>query len=381
MAKLDTSISDAAANRLLKEGNDRATLFCERITGLYLLKTKTGGSWRYRYTDPTGKRRTATIGRYPALKPQQAATTALTWRNDDADVLAIKASDRAQAIIEQQQAANRTLIAYIGGAYSHYQSRRKTGDATLSLLKSSFAKLLDRDIATLTRADILQWQSEREALGRAHSSLVRAYGALRTLLRQAIADGVIETNPLEHVALDKPLNDDRATELRKRREATRRLLTADELAAFHTGLDVFAEETRQGRRNSRKHGKPHLKDLDGVTLPHWFIPFAKLALYTGLRPGDLYSLTWGDELNANFGRLIKTPEKTKHHGIDKAARVEMDLPPAALKIVKDWWSECGKPEGGFVFISPITGTRLNRSAHEKPWRRVKRLAGLPGDLT
>lgn len=381
MAKLDTSITDKTADSFLKSADDRATLWCEKISGLHLLKTKTGGSWRYRYSDPTGKRRTATVGRYPSMKPQQAAERASAWRNDDADVLAEKEQAKAQAIADKQLAAHRTLRAYLDGPYTRYQDRRTGGNATLAILRSNFESLLDRDLSTLTRADIQAWQSEREKKGRAHATLKRAYGGLRTMLRQAIVDGMLKDNPLEHVALEKPVDNERSAELRKKREATRRLLTKGELAVFHSGLDVFADEIRQGRRNSRKHGKPNLADLDNVAYPSWFIPFAKLSLYTGLRPGDLFSLTWSNELNPTFGRLTKTPEKTKHHGEDKAARVEMDLPPDALVVVRAWHEQNGKPDSGLVFPSAITGGRMNKNAHDKPWRRVKRLAGLPADLT
>jgi integrase len=381
MAKLDTSISDTAASKFLKDSIDRATLWCDKITGFHLLKTKTGGSWRYRYADALGKRRTATVGRYPAMKPQQAAEKAMAWRNDDSDVLAEKAEKKAQAVTEQHRAANRSLETYLDGPYTRYQDRRRAGGATLAVLKSNFADLLDRDIASLTRADIQTWQAKREKEGRAHSTLKRAYGALRTMLRQAIVDGIITDNPIEHVSLERPLDDERSIELREKREATRRLLTKDELAALYSGLDTFAEEIRQGRRNSRKHGKPHLADLDSVAFPHWFIPFAKLSLYTGLRPGDLFSLTWNNELNPTFGRLTKTPEKTKHHGVDKAARVEMDLPPDAQAIVKAWWEQNGKPDSGLVFPSPVTGRRMDKNAHDKPWSSVKKLGVLPADLT
>ena len=381
MAKLDTSITDNAADKFLKAADDRATLWCDKISGLHLLKTKTGGSWRYRYSDPTGKRKTATVGRYPAMKPQQAAERASGWRNDDVDVLAEKDKAKAQAIADQQRAEYRTLKAYLDGPYTRYQSRRRAGDGTLAVLRSNFKDLLDRDMSSLTRADIEAWQSAKEKKGRAHATLKRAYGALRTMLRQAIVDGTLDENPLQYVSLEKPLDNERSAELRKKREETRRLLTKEELAAFHSGLDAFAEEIRQGRRNSRKHGKPHLSDLDNVAFPHWFIPFAKLSLYTGLRPGDLFSLTWNNELNPTFGRLTKTPEKTKHHGDDKAARVEMDLPPPAMEVVKAWWLQNGKPESGLVFPSPVTGKRMDKNAHDKPWRRVKKVSGLPADLT
>lgn len=379
MAKLDTSITEKAATSFLKSADDRATLWCDKITGLHLLKTKTGGSWRYRYQDPTGKRRVATVGRFPAMKPQQAAEKASAWRNADADVLADKENRKRQAVAEQARAENRTMRTYLDGPYTRYQERRDAGEGTLAIIRSNFADLLDRDMTTLCRADIEGWQRKREKEGRSHSTLKRAYGALRTMLRRAIVDEVLDENPLQNVALEKPLDNHKAEELRTKREATRRLLTADELKHFRAGLDAYAEEIRQGRRNSRKHGKPHLPDLDNVAFPHWFIPFARLSLYTGLRPGDLYTLTWHNELNPAFGRLTKTPNKTKHH--PDPARINMDLPPVAQELVKAWWIQNGKPESGLVFPSPVTGRKMDKNAHDKPWSHVKRLGGLPADLT
>src|SRR5690554_4738840 len=232
MAKLDTSISDKAAHSFLKTEKDRATLWCEKVTGLHLLKTKTGGSWRYRYQDPTGKRKTATIGRYPAMKPQQAAERAIAWRNDDVDVLAEQANRKRSAIAEQARAENRIMRTYLEGPYTRYQERRAAGSGTLAIIRSNFEDLLDRDMTSLCRGDIEGWQRKREKEGRAHSTIKRAYGALRTMLRRAIVDEVLDENPLQNVALEKPLDNDKAEELRTKRAATRRLLTADELKQF-----------------------------------------------------------------------------------------------------------------------------------------------------
>ena len=378
MAAKDSSITDDAARKFIKDAPERGTLWCDKQTGLHLLKTKTGGSWRYRYTDATGKRRTATVGRYPAMKPQQAAETVMAWRSDDADPLKEKADKREAALTAEQQAEARNFRSYLEGPFTRYQARRSAGEETLAIIRNNFADWMDRDMATLARADVVAWQSRREGEGRAHATLKRAYGAVKTMLNQAVRDGVLEEHPLRHVPLEKPVETERSRELEARREATRRLLSDEELAGFHSGLDAFSDEIRAQRRSSRAHGKPELPDLDAVAYPHWFIPFANLSLFTGLRPGDLYTLTW-TELNANFGRLVKTPQKTRHH--PNPIRVEMDLPPQALEVVRAWWEQQGKPTDGLVFPSPITGRRMDKKAHDKPWRRVKRLGGLPDDLT
>ena len=377
---LDSSITDNAARRFLADAGDRETLWCDRITGLHLLKTKTGGSWRYRYQDATGKRRTATIGRYPAMKPQQAAEKAREWRNEGVDVLADKERARRDAEHAAIEARDRILGTYLDGSYTRHQERKKGGPETLAIIRHNFADYLERDMATLTRADIRQWQHKRESEGRAHSTLQRAFGALKTLLNHATRQDppVLKENPLERVSLERPSDRERADTLSAERAAARRMLTDDEIQALHAGLSGFADELAAQRRRSRKHGKPYLPDLDGLTYPHWSIPFTYCALYTGMRPGDLYSLTWL-ELNPNFARLVKIPEKTRHH--PDPARITMDLPDDLMAIVKGWWIQQGKPETGLVFPSPITGGQLDKKAHLKAWKRIKRLGGLPDDLT
>jgi integrase len=375
---LDTSITDTTARNFLKEAGERETLFCKKVTGLHLVKLKTGGSWRYRYLDASGKRRVATLGRFTELKPQQAAELALEKRGTD--MLAEKEQNRRKAIEDAAQAEHRTIRNYLDGPYQRYQSRKKTGDETLSMIRFNFADLLDRDMAGLTASDIRAWQYKREGEGRAHVTLKRAYGALKTMLRHASRQDppIIENNPLERVSLERPTDDERAEQLSVQRSATRRLLSDDEIHGLLEGLDAYGEELRAQRRNSRAHGKPYLPDLDAVSHPHWFIPFTYCALYTGLRTGDLYALTW-DELNINFGRLVKVPEKTRHH--PNPAKITMDLPDELLLIMRGWWGQQGKPTTGLVFPSGVSGGRMDKKAHGRSWKRVKRLGGIPDDLT
>ncbi|WP_421621663.1 tyrosine-type recombinase/integrase [Alkalilimnicola ehrlichii] len=374
---LDTSITDAATRRFLKNEPERATLWCERITGFHILKVKTGGSWRYRYQTADGKRRVATIGRYPAMKPQQAAEKALAWRNENVDALAVKAKRTRNALTEAQKAEQRTLRAYLEGPYARYQERKRSGAETLRLIRHNFTDWLDRDMATLDSADVKAWQAKREAEGRAYSTLQRAYGALKTMLNRAAKhDDLLDANPLRDVHLEAPRFDEVDKQV-KAEQTARRLLSDEEVTGLHEGLRAFADELRRQRRNSRAHGKPDLPDLDAVDYPHWFIPFCHAALYTGLRPGDLYALTWA-ELNPTFGRLNVIPQKTRHHR--NPARVTMDLVPELLEVVRAWWAQQGKPDTGLVFPSPVTGLRMDKKAHLKAWRRVKRLGGLPDDL-
>jgi integrase len=156
------------------------------------------------------------------------------------------------------------------------------------------------------------------------------------------------------------------------------LLTDSEVAGFQKGLQAYAEEIREQRRSSRAHGKSHLPDLDNVAYPHWFIPFATAAYFTGMRPGDLYSLDW-QELNLTFKRLHKLPEKTRHH--PDPAVVMMDLPDQLINQLQPWWEQQGKPDAGLVFPSPRTGGKMDKKAHLTHWEQVVKLGDLPAELT
>jgi len=376
---LTSSITDAKARKFVSEAAERETLWCDRVTGFHLIRLKKGGSWRYRYQDDTGKRRVATVGKFPALKPEIAAQRALEWRTDDVDVLADKAKRKDDAEREAALAASRTIKAYLEGAYAKHQARKKAGDATLSIIRRNFADWLDRDMATITRSDVRAWQERREADGLAYTTMQRAYGALATMFRHAQEQDppMLETNPLDRVYLESKSHDEQERDHEKESIARRRVLSDAEIQGLHRGLAEFSEQARQKRRNTRAHGKAHLPDLDTVEYPHWFVPFCYVSLYLGLRPGDVYSLTW-IELNINFGRVNKIPEKTRHHR--DPARIIMDMPDDLRTIMDAWWRQQGKPSQGLVFPSPVTGGRLDRQAHSRAWASVRELGGLSDDL-
>lgn len=352
-------------------------LYCKQIPGFHLIKLKSGSSWRYRYQDATGRRRVATIGSYPVTNVLQAADIAQKWYRHGQDVLADKQRHRKEAIKQAEQATARTLGQYLNGAYKDVQAKKRSGDQTLAMIKFNFGNLLDRDMASLSESDIKAWQAKREADGAAHLTIARAYSALVTLVRHAYKGKLLETYPLEGIKLGAESYKESDKREADHKRSERRSLTNDEIGRLHNGLDGFALELREQRRNSRAHGKPYLPDLDTVAYPHWFIPFCYVALHTGLRTGDIFGLTW-QELNINFGILTKTPEKTRHK--KNPAQISMPLNADLLASMKAWHKQRGAPQSGLVFPSPISGERLDKNAHDRAWDRVKKIGKLPDNL-
>lgn len=385
-AKL-TSITDNKAAKFDRTASERDTIWCDQLTGLHLIKLKKGCTWRYRYRDATGKRRTATIAKLAEKKPHDAARIVLDWLDEEADPLAERKEARQQALTAAEEAERRTMIHYLEGSYR--DRMKKWGEAnarnTEQRLKNHFGLFLERDLATLTRNDVWQWQERTAGKGRAHSTIQRTYGALKTMLNKAVEDGILDANPLDGVSLKEPEEADTKRERRteEERKNERRMLTDDELSRVASGLDAFGAEIREERRNSRAHGKSYLPDLDAVNHPHWFIPMAYLAMGTGLRPGDLRTVRWG-ELSLRFGEpcLEKETEKSqaaRRRG-KRPAVVNIPLSEQLTRIMREWWEDQGKPDSGLVFPSPRTGRELDRQATRKPWKRVKELGGLPAGL-
>lgn len=383
-----TSITEAAAWEFNEKASSGDTLFCKRIPGFHMLKQVNGSAWRYRYTNAAGQRKKITIGRrkYPAVLPSEAATTAFEWYKQGTDPLTEKKAQRATAVEGLRAAERRILQDYLTGAYSRsvmdvWAPKNKT--ANLRRFETLLADFMPRDMATLTKHDINEWQGRLEQRGLAHNSIRRAWASLRALLNQAVVDDVIEANPLQGHKLRPPPYGQQYDVTEDPKLKHRRLLTPKEMRGILNGLDAFAEEIRKQRRSSRKNGKPYLPDLDNVEHAHWFIPFCRLALATGWRPGDLYTLRW-EHVDLRFsGSLRKVAEKSR----DIAARrgkaatlLETPLPNSAKQMMKQWHQQQGRPATGLVFPSPRTGGQLTNTAHHAPWKRTKALGKVPAAL-
>jgi len=377
-----SSITESSANRFLKSANDRDVLSCKKITGLSLIKLNSGGSWRWRYKSATGKRRVVTIDSFSMMKPEQAANQVQRWKADNIDPLEQKGLRREQALSEEEAATKRKLGFYLDNHYKAHMKRswkQKNATANYNRIAKQFESLIDRDMSGITDDDIKEWRKDRESKGAKHATIKRDYGSLTTMINDAVRNKVITENPLKNYKLAAPsLSDQESSGGDK---AKRRMLTRDEVSGILNGLDRFSDEIRQQRRSSRTHGKPELPDLDKFHYPHWFVPFCHLALHTGMRVGDLYTLTW-QELNIQFGRLIKETQKSQHakrHGKQPVV-IDLTLNKMTQEIMGHWHEDMGKPIEGLVFPSPRNGNVMTGQAHRNPWNQVKALGEIDSGL-
>ena len=369
-----TSITMPKVKKFLNTASVDDTITCDKITGFEVVKTAKGASYRLRYTAPNGKRRRKVIGKVSEVKPSQAAQTALDWKGEDDPLEQDK--QRKQAYVKEQElSSQRTLGNYLNGLYSKYQERKRSGRETLNMIRNNFADISDKDMALISVSDIKQWQLQREQDGIKFPTLQRAYGALKTMLNKAVADGFIESNPLPR---ETPLERPHFEEVDKQLEGQekRRLLTPDELSGLFRGIEAYNDVRKRQRANSIQLGRKYLEPLDGKRFAHWSIPLTYVAYFTGMRVGDIKALTW-QNLNLNFKRLTFTPSKTRHHS--DPISVTLDLPDDIIGLMKQWHEDIGSPSSGLVFPTD-TAMPLDKKAHLRHWDKIRKLGDLPEGL-
>jgi integrase len=99
-------------------------------------------------------------------------------------------------------------------------------------------------------------------------------------------------------------------------------------------------------------------------------PIVLLALNTGLRRGDLFSLEW-HHVDFNNRQIRKVINKTRRKNT-KLTPAVLPLSPEACKALKTWQDQT--TDVGLVFPSPVTGKALDNI--NKAWNGVVKDAGI-----
>ena len=379
------AITKSLAQKHIKTGSHRTEIGCNSTKGFHLQKLKTGGSWRYRFKLKGQPQKEIVLGRYVDGSKDRTDAENLAKKYQAMVVEGIspivakekKIEEGIEYKKEKQRKKQETVRAYLEGAYTKHQARKKNaGKPTLDMISRGFKDWLDKPMSELDRSLVIDWQTSYEKT-HAHDTCKRVYGALKTMLNHAVKNEVIEVNPLDKVQLEKPSHEEQQRKQKDENANSRRILSKNELTAINKGLELYKQKLIDGRESTRKHGKPYMPSFKNLAYPLWFFPFFRLAAYTGMRPGDLYNLDW-DNISFDDCRLVKIPNKTQHH--EKPVKLDIHLDAYIMKVLTDWHEQQGSPEHGLVFPSPITGRELSNDAHKKHWKHVMALSGLKEDL-
>jgi integrase len=387
---MKTSITKTQASKHIAEAAYRAEFPCTFNAGFHLQKLRKGGSWRLRFQMKGGKQKIIKLCNFVdgAKDKTDACSLAEDYiykinqgidpaiAKEKAINQDLKESDQAKR--DQHQRENNTIRSYLDGLYAaHQRNKKNEGKHTLDMIRHAFVDYLDTPMDQFSKVDLANWQQKHKTndkgIKRSHETLVRSYGAFKTMLKHAYKNDVIDTFQLSEIALLGLSDAEKEERESKDNTKTRRMLTDDELASINTGLDKYRQQLIDGRESTRLHGKRHLPSFKNMSYPSWFFPFFRLAAYTGMRPGDLYNLYW-HQLNLDFKRLVKVPNKTRHHA--NPCKIDIHLDDNILAVMRDWHSQIGSPSEGLVFPSPVNGRVMDKKAHTSHWANVMKYSEL-----
>ena len=219
-AKVKTSITKERLRKFLETAKPRAQLYCDHIQGFYVQQATRKPVFKFRYTDPTGKRRDLTIGNAKAMPIINAASMAIDWRTGlvtgEADPTAKREALAAKITAQRLEIANKDRIKV--GVYIeiyHRELAKKCGDfearCTINSIKKHFAALNNRTMDSLAREDVRAWEAAKKNEGLSRSSMQSYLAAFKTMLNFAAGtkkkheneSPVISINPIANVFLSQ----------------------------------------------------------------------------------------------------------------------------------------------------------------------------------
>ncbi len=200
-------------------------------------------------------------------------------------------------------------------------NRPRTAAYTLGRLKRCFGRWYMQKLTEITTEHVEDWKVDRFREGCTPSTVLRDIATLSAVLTRAVKMGKLDDNPVRRV--DKPKID---------RRPQVRYLDADEEARVRRALihrDQKAQKMRRSanlwRRRRRKEELPSLTYFaDHLT------PAVLISMNTGLRRGELLSLTWAD---VNVQERILT---VRSHSAKTGNTRHVPLNDEALESLKRW---------------------------------------------
>ncbi len=325
----------------------------------FLLRVQPSGVMTYylEYRAENGKKQRYRIGDYPSMTPTEARRVAEGRYADVAkgkDLQAEKKAARERAAKERYE----TLGGFIELWYAPWAvSNQKRGAETLQLLQSNFGDLYQKRLEKITSWDVQRWRTTCEKRGLKPATINRRLVMLKSVFNRAVEAEVVASSPLTSI---KPLRvDDKARV---------RFLSDVEEVALREALDQRERQMGLGRRSGNQwreqRGYSSLPELDGK-FADYLKPMVLLALNTGMRRGEIFTLTWQE---VDFDRKLVTVVG-RHSKSGKTRHINLNS--EMCQLLRDWQLQAG---GDLVFSNPVTGEKFDNI--KSSWTRLREDAGI-----
>nr|WP_315438592.1 site-specific integrase [uncultured Pseudomonas sp.] len=258
------------------------------------------------------RNRERSLGRVGTLTLAQARTEAARYLADAHE------HGEPLAVIQNRRNANTpTLREFLDDTYlPWFKAHHKGYEKTLHTLDNNFSPIMVRRLNEITGRDLELVRTSWLTGGNKPATANRKMGAISGVFSRAAEWGLISEHPLE-----------RLKQLKVDSKGQVRYLSPEEAARLRSALDARQEQMRVERDSANKwrqeRDRPPLEDLRAVTFTDHLKPMILIALNTGVRRGELFSLKWSD---VNFttktitvvGATAKTSE-TRHIPTNKEA--------------------------------------------------------------
>ncbi len=192
------------------------------------------------------------------------------------------------------------------------------------MLNCHFSHLMKLPLEGISILLIEKWRIEQLQRGKAAATVNRNVTAIRAVLSKAVAWDWLEISPLIKL---KPLKTDDKTIVRYLSENEEKRLL---LALAERDKNSILIQTSNHWRTIRSHLSPTLKDgfFDYLT------PMVLLAIHTGLRQGELFSLRW------NYVDLDKSIITVAGDKAKSGKTRHIPLNKNALYALHTWHKQC-----------------------------------------
>lgn len=269
------------------------------------------------------------------VDPADTLTIAIA-RNEALKIRGQAAGGRDFKGEREEQSRIPTLADYLENDYRAYAENNKlrTGEGNIERVKHRFPKFLPLKLNEIGPDRVERWKATRR--GVKPETINRDVSTLRAVLGKAVKPlKLLPENPLAGIDM-----------MRVDRNARKvRALTSDEKARLIQALRERDDEKRAARARAnewRAERDYKLKPTIG-TFSDLLTPAAILAMETGMRYSEQFSLTW-ESVDLKGRTIAIEGERAKSYQTR-----EIPLSEAGYKTLRDWWLQEGQPKSGLVF--------------------------------
>ncbi|MFV0321703.1 MAG: tyrosine-type recombinase/integrase [Alphaproteobacteria bacterium] len=344
-------------------------VFDTNVKGLLLRVQPTGNcTFYFAFKALNGKKARIKIGQAKRSGVGDITPIIARKRAEEYRVICARGVDPREEIKEKiakaTQDRGNTLSAFSQHQYQLYvKSHHKDAYNTIQRLKHFEKEWGDLPLDKITTKHIEDYRQKRIKQGLTHATINRDLNILKGLFSRGIEWGAIADTPFR-----------RLKNLRVDKKGNTRFLSKEEEQALRGALRERDRLKREKRASSDKWHldrgyELHTARYEDYAYVDYLEPMVLVALNTGMRRGELLSLTWQDiDLKQNIISL-----KGKNTKSAQSRNIPMN---DEVKDIITKLHDEGVTAGDYLFTHPLTGKPMKEIG--KAWREVVKQAGIEG---